>query len=164
MKLRLLLFSECNRRCAGCCNRYWDLEALPVCKSYAGYDSIMLTGGEPMLRPQLVVDTVRRIRLEHSGPIWIYTAKVDDILAVLDVIQCLNGMCVTLHEQSDVEAFRVLVDTIPDVWRSRSLRLNVFKGASIEGIDVTGWAVKKDMEWIPDCPLPDDETFMRLGR
>jgi len=29
-KLRLLLFPDCNRNCAGCCNNDWDLDLLPM--------------------------------------------------------------------------------------------------------------------------------------
>lgn len=162
-KLRLLLFSECNRCCAGCCNKYWDLEALPVCKSYAGYDSIMLTGGEPMLNPILVVDTVRRIRLEHDGPIWVYTAKIDNPLSILSVLLKVDGMCVTLHEQRDVSAFYDLLTWVPPATlKVKSMRLNVFAGVTLGHVDLGEWDVKKDMEWIPNCPLPNHETFMRL--
>ena len=48
-KLRLLLLDDCNRNCPGCCNRDWDLQALPLCQDYTPYRLIMLTGGEPML-------------------------------------------------------------------------------------------------------------------
>jgi molybdenum cofactor biosynthesis enzyme MoaA len=42
-KLRLLVTSECNRSCSGCCNKEWDLDKLPVCESYKDYDEIYLT-------------------------------------------------------------------------------------------------------------------------
>ena len=61
-KLRLVMFEECNRSCEGCCNNDWDLNQLDVVADYYGYDLVMLTGGEPMLKPQLIVDTVEKIR------------------------------------------------------------------------------------------------------
>jgi molybdenum cofactor biosynthesis enzyme MoaA len=51
-KLRLLVTERCARSCSGCCNHDWDLAALPTCESYAGYDEVLLTGGEPMLYPE----------------------------------------------------------------------------------------------------------------
>jgi len=47
--------------------------------------------------------------------------------------------------------------------KSVSLRLNIFKGIYIpEVVDLSLWKVKKDMEWISNCPLPEDEVFMKL--
>ena len=161
-KLRLLLFSKCNRRCVGCCNQQWDLEALPVCDTYTGYDEVMLTGGEPMLDPQLVIQTAREIRLEHDGPIWVYTAKIDNPISVYGVLLEVDGMCVTLHEQRDVSVFRNLLTWLPPaILKQRSMRLNVFAGVNIENIDVGDWDVKYNIEW-KNGPLPEGEMFMRL--
>ena len=61
-KLRLLLFETCNRSCEGCCNKDWDLTSLSVCTDYTPYREILLTGGEPLLQPELVVQAIREIR------------------------------------------------------------------------------------------------------
>jgi hypothetical protein len=42
------------------------------------------------------------------------------------------------------------------------MRLNVFKGVDLTGVDVTHWKVRTDIEWVKDCPLPEGEVFMRL--
>ena len=57
-KLRLLLFEECDRDGPGCCNRDWDLRSLPVCRDFTPYQVIMLTGGEPMLHPEIIREAV----------------------------------------------------------------------------------------------------------
>jgi hypothetical protein len=46
--------------------------------------------------------------------------------------------------------------------KSKSLRLNVFHGISLKGIDTSCWIIKKDMKWIKNCPLPKDEVLKRL--
>lgn len=160
MNLRLLLFAACNRACEGCCNKQWDLEALPVCESYDGYDMIMLTGGEPMLRPGLVCETVAQIRAQSDARIILYTARV---VGLADIAPLLDGITLTLHEQADVRPFEAL-ELPPRSWRTaiKSLRLNVFAGVNISGVDTAGWQVKAGIEWIEDCPLPEDEVFMRL--
>lgn len=150
--LRLLLFSSCNRACPGCCNKQWDLDALPVGDGYAGYDQIILTGGEPMLNPSLVMQTIRDIRQESSAAIILYTAKPERLPFVMPY---LDGATVTLHEQADVAVFRAL----PKM--RGSLRVNVFAGVDIG--PVPGWKVKRNIEWIEDCPLPENEVFMRLS-
>ena len=163
MKLRLLLFEECDRSCAGCCNRQWALESLPGCAEWDGYEEIILTGGEPMLRPDYVKGVIDAIRVQVDTPIYMYTAKTSNPLAVLEILEMIQGITVTLHEQTDVGNFCWLLACIKraDV-RDKSLRLNVFSGVNVNGFDLSGWKVKDNIEWIPDCPLPKDEQFMRL--
>lgn len=120
----------------------------------------MLTGGEPMLRPQFVLDVVTRIRQEHRGQLLVYTAKVDNIAKTLNVLRHVDGLCVTLHEQSDVGVWARFASSCRD--SSKSLRLNVFANVDIGGIDTADWIVKDGIEWIPNAPLPSGETFMRL--
>jgi len=162
-KLRLLLFSTCNRSCEGCCNKQWDLNELPVCTDFTGYDEIILTGGEPMLNPMLVEQTAKRVREDHQGALYMYTAKLDDISYLIRLLEDLDGLCVTLHEQEDVHVWQSFNHYLPASQRSKSLRLNVFDGIDLDGIDTTDWVVKEGIEWIADCPLPPGEVFMRLG-
>ncbi len=161
-KLRLLLTDKCDRSCPGCCNNDWDLDSLPYAKTYKGYSEILITGGEPLLFPGLFRRAVCDIRDETRATIYLYTAKTDDSQLFLNALSMINGACVTLHCAEDVESFERMWSNIHD-WVAHvfSLRLNVFKGLSLEGVDTEGWKVKKDMEWIKDCPLPEGEEFLR---
>jgi hypothetical protein len=154
--LRLLLFSACNRACEGCCNKQWDLDALPVCDDYHDYDMVLLTGGEPMLNPTLVAMTANRIRCQTMAPIILYTAKPERLPGVMPF---LDGVTVTLHEQADVDPFLNVAHKLHG--QGWSLRVNVFAGVEIG--DVPGWEMKRDIEWIEDCPMPEGEVFMRLS-
>ena len=160
--LRLLLFSECNRSCEGCCNNDWDLTSIDICKSFQGYDKIILTGGEPMLNPALVIDTAARIRKETNSEIIMYTAKSKRALDLVAVLHILDGITLTLHEPYDVKPFIELNNILLKMGLEKSLRLNVFAGIDISGIDLSLWKVKEGIEWIKDCPLPETEVFMRL--
>lgn len=159
--LRLLLFEDCNRNCAGCCNKDWDLKALPVCKSFSGFDMIILTGGEPMLRPEVIRETVQRIRRANKCPIYLYTAKVDDTLRSLGVLGLVDGMTVTLHTSSDRKAFIRFSGAIPQHLRTKSLRLNIFEEVGQVETDLSFWEVKEQIQWLKNCPLPKNEVFMR---
>jgi len=156
MKLRLLVTENCNRACEGCCNKQWDLGALPVCLDFAPYDTIMLTGGEPMLDTLKIRQVIARIRRQNAdAQIYVYTAMPRNLTALDDQI---DGVTLTLHEQADVAEF----------WNIRkkltgSLRLNVFDGVSLMGVNTDGWDVREGIEWIENCPLPEDEVFMRLS-
>ena len=112
--LRLLLFRECDRACKGCCNKDWDLDNLEVCQSFKGYKEIILTGGEPMLNPALVKATVNKIRSENfMAKVYMYTAKVNT-LSIVDILDYLDGLTVTLHEQKDVEDFEIFDQIVSD--------------------------------------------------
>lgn len=165
-KLRLLLFDECHRSCVGCCNKDWDLELLPICYDYTPYDEILLTGGEPLLYPIIVEELVRYLRkVSPNAKIYLYTAYIENTDMVMNIINIIDGICITLHEQKDVEPFKILVeDMSSSSFFGKSLRLNVFRGVHMGGDDINtaGWKVKDNIEWIKDCPLPEDEVFMRL--
>jgi len=164
-KLRLLLFEECDRNCSGCCNNDWDLNDLEVCESFEDYDEVSLTGGEPMLWPDIVIDAAYKIRNTCNAKIWLYTAKVSNLYAAIQVFWVVDGMCITLHEQSDVESWRRFSDLLSDgkFYRGKSMRLNVFKSVDVQNIP-SWWKVKSDIEWIPNAPLPENESFMRYQK
>jgi len=166
MKLRLLLFSQCNRSCPGCCNKDWDLGGLEVADSFAGYKEIFITGGEPMLRPDMIRECVEKIRQDNqTAPIYLYTAKPNPELVSL-LQTHLDGVTLTLHEQSDTgpqfAQFYYAVQVL-GLTETKSLRLNIFSEVEYPYRDfpLDGWKVKDGMEWIKDCPLPNDEVFQR---
>ena len=163
--LRLLLFEECNRQCSGCCNKDFDLPNLPVCTDYKGYDQIILTGGEPMLHPDLVLQTIRAIRKEEpKAKIYVYTAMVEGIRKALDVLREADGVTVTLHNQDDVIPFLVFSEmvAVTGLHEGRSLRVNVFENVNLSNDIPEGWKAKLDIQWIKNCPLPKGEMLMRL--
>lgn len=102
-KLRLLITEACNRKCEGCCNKGFDLKALPVCQDLNCWDEVYITGGEPMLRPELVRELSRDIAIDAM--VYMYTAKVDNVHEAIDTLRELDGMTLTLHEQADVAHF-----------------------------------------------------------
>jgi organic radical activating enzyme len=162
--LRLLLFSACTRDCDLCCNKDWDLDALPIERDFTSYDEVLLTGGEPMLSPRRIREATARIRTQTARPrVYLYTAMVHrELFALLE--ECLDGVTLTLHEQSDVTLLaREFLRVAPTVVPSKSLRLNVFEGVALpDDLDLMGWVVKRDMVWLPNCPLPANETFCRI--
>lgn len=183
-KLRLLITDKCNRSCPGCCNKEWDLNKLPVCTSFKGYDEIMLTGGEPGIKVKLLLDTIKLVRKENNkAKIYLYTA-FHKVLLHFDIISRLDGITFTLHEKKDADLFEVIELSQKRLNRSayetkivehqgitgvitmystskKSLRLNIFKGVRVPKL-YNNWEVKKGIEWIKNCPLPKDEIFMRL--
>ena len=163
MFLRLLITEKCNRSCAGCCNKDWDLSSLPANDfEFAEYKKILITGGEPMLFPSKIEFIVKAIRKQNeSAPIVLYTAKTDDIESLLQIEAMLDCLTITLHEQSDVENFARFNEALV-LNPNHSYRLNVFENIDIGSLKTSGWKVKSNMKWIKNCPLPQGEVFMRL--
>lgn len=159
-KLRLILWEKCGRNCEKCCNKEWNLEDIPLTNDYTTYDEILLTGGEPMLYPWLVRNAIREIRSQTTAPIYLYTALPSDKLH--ELLQFLDGITITLHEQGDIMRYMMFQRFLKygDV-AGKSLRLNVFKGVDLRTVNTRGWKVKSNMEWVKNCPLPDGEILMR---
>lgn len=162
MKLRLLVTRKCNRSCEGCCNNDWDLMDLPTIDSFEGYDEILITGGEPLLYLKKLRDLILNIKKVTDTPIYIYTALIVAIPALLHLP--IDGYTVTLHDKDDLDKFETLEKHIilnRGEYNKKSMRLNIFKGIEPD-IQYKNWKIKKDMVWIKDCPIPDGEEFKRL--
>jgi organic radical activating enzyme len=161
-KLRLLFTEKCNKKCEGCCNKDWNIEDLPICNSYSDYEEILITGGEPMLFVDELLLLIKNIREKSLySKIYLYTAYVAELEKVLPYI---DGVTITLHEQNDYLEFKNFLDrNIPSLyyWRHKSLRLHIFKGIEFKYITEL-FKVKSNIEWIKNCPLPQDEIFMRV--
>lgn len=159
-QLRLILFTQCDRRCDGCCNKDFDIPNLPVCKDYSLYSRVMLTGGEPMLRPNKIYQAIYRVREQNpTAEIILYTARTSRFILLADILDFLNGITVTLHEEKDVAPFTRFNAYLRETrsFLRRSKRLNVF----FPFHDIDGWIVKDNIEWIKNSPLPPNEELMR---
>ena len=126
----------------------------------------MLTGGEPMLKPDLVKEIIKKIRASSDAKLYMYTADCSKI-EFYDILELLDGVTLTLHEPKDIKAFlklNMILNSNDGFYFEKSLKLNIFKEVQLlKGIDLKMWKVKDNMVWIKDCPLPKDEVFMRLG-
>ena len=162
MQLRLLITEECDRACEGCCNKDWDLKALPIAEDFTTYDMIMLTGGEPLLKLGELAGAIFNIRVSTDAPIVVYTAMCKNPWLFSTVLAFVDGITLTLHEHTDAHDFMRLCSFLKeDELKDKSMRLNIFKDVEVKDIPPY-WKVKKDMVWEEDCPLPTNEEFMRL--
>ena len=169
-KLRLLLFEQCNRSCKGCCNKQWDLKAIPKVtnpEEYADYGKVILTGGEPLLYPGIVVETIEEVRKHSNAVIYLYTSCLYKPEMFRYILNLIDGICVTFHDKQDPLVFKKMIKKVSrELMDSKSMRLNVFRGINIwETLDIEelkGWSIKEDIVWIDSCPLPENEVFKRL--
>lgn len=165
--LRLLVSEKCNRACQGCCNKDIDLDGLQICTNFKDYDLIMVTGGEPMIIKKEVIHVIEIIRQDNPrAKIIMYTAYRDSPVELLHMLDILDGITITLHEQEDVEPFLKLVELIKSTGRlqrgfDKLLRVNIFEGVAM-GQNPEVWTVKRNIKWIKNCPLPENEDFKRF--
>lgn len=170
MKLRLLVTSRCNRKCNGCCNNDWNLNKLPIVKSYKKYDEIILTGGEPLLLDFMLLKLIcLGIRKENDHcKIYLYTAKSSAKNKIRNLLyEFIDGIVLTLHDKRDINPFISLNNWYqknnPEVFKFRSMRLNIFKEVVLpKNINLDGWKIKDNIEWIKNSPLPKGEVFNRI--
>ena len=159
--LRLLLFSDCNRSCPDCCNKQYDLVNLPVETDYSRYKLIILTGGEPLLKPSIVLDTIKEIRATSKAKIIVYTAKLDCISNALLILEAADGLTVTLHNQEDVTPWFDFACAVAHIGvQHKSLRVNIFEG--IDAPEYDDWVSKREFKYLEECPVPENEVFRRL--
>ena len=160
-KVRLLFTNDCNRRCAGCCNRNWTGEPA-VEMSIAElreYDEIYITGGEPMLYPKELKKLITELRTKDNK-IFLYTALPYPKKTFMALVKILDGASVTLHSYADRRKFmNELYHMIP--FPKKSMRLNAFAGQKMPFRNGSKWKYRQ-MTWIIDAPLPDGEVFAKL--
>jgi len=174
-KLRLLITTDCDKNCKGCCNKDWDIDRFPILPLH-GWSEILITGGEPMLYPLRLDNLLSRIRkVNPDAKKILYTAKMLDLndnsgkeVLYHSIVNKLDGITLTLHNQKDADVFYMyhknLMFILAKLGKTDiSLRLNVFKGLKFfkNKSVVDTWQIKENIEWIDNCPLPKDEVFAR---
>ena len=163
-KLRLVLFPECNRKCKGCVNDNYNMNLLPMEVRFEDYDVVMITGGEPMLKPkQVAMQAIEIKRQNPDAKVYVQTAKVDDVIATVGVLQFVDGLTLTLHHQQDRwNAYR-LTAFMKELNLNKSMRCNTVKGrvySDLPYLSDAGW-IMKEIDWKDDCPLPEGEVLKR---
>jgi len=113
------------------------------------------------------METIREVRQYSDASIYLYTSCFNKPEIFNCILKLIDGVCVTFHDKEDPLVFKKVLKYIPiDIKRSKSLRLNVFKGIDIwktyTMLELREWEIKEDIVWINPCPLPENEVFKRL--
>jgi hypothetical protein len=165
--LRLIYTATCNRSCPGCCNKDFDLPNLPR-PTHFNYDEIFITGGEPMLFYEEIVGFIKAIRLVSEAKIYVYTAFCSDASMLIELLDIVDGITLTLHNTWDwgmFTQFESVTRSHPEIFEGKSMRLNIFEEVGVSDETVSHipehWRVKNHIEWIVNCPLPPNEVLMK---
>lgn len=174
---RIIVTEKCNRNCHLCCmkmpfttsnKKYLNLDTIK------NYDQIIITGGEPLLLEDNLIQILRQITWKNfHTPMFLYTAIFNTAL-----IQCYNyfkGITYTMHQDStdkdylNFERFEwfSIKNRLPE---TKSIRLAVISGIKNLIINPKAWSfikVKQMMtkeELIQKSPtkngLPEGEELL----
>jgi hypothetical protein len=99
---RVIITLDCNRTCVGCCNSFPSTLqhatkiSFPELVTLKKHLNIVLTGGEPLLKPQWLNQIIYFIKNTcPDSKIYLYTAMWSDFLP--EIISKINGLTYTLH-------------------------------------------------------------------
>jgi hypothetical protein len=162
-RIRLVITFNCDRACAGCCNKQIDWAQIPKLSNVLDIptdcDMVILTGGEPTLNATATAGLAHAIKQSRPDiQVIMYTAGTN--MRSFEIIApFVDGITYTVHEPKDVEFFTTLVRS--GIFTSKqSRRANVFSPMTLNG-DALGWDVREGYKWLDECPLPDDEHLMK---
>lgn len=170
---RVIVTLKCRRHCVGCANTYPHILAaatrIDSVNALAGYQSVCITGGEPMQDPERTLRIARDLRdLLPKATIYLYTAIWSSQAALLPLMDIVDGLQYTLHDgatERDVDAFRTFQDFV-GVWgHGKSLRLKVDPRV-VRRIPVafSVWTAIKNTPWrtLDNCVVPAHEDLFLL--
>ncbi len=176
MKARVLVTKKCNRKCKGCCNETLGIIDKISFEDLFKYDEICITGGEPMLLSDRLVEMIHRLRLQgYTGKIWLYTAnshRLATYWACKMLIDEVDGITYTVHHgkmetvKRDLADLRRLDTYLKETDRSgKSDRLyidsRVYSEEYVKSL-MYKWDEVKPLKWIEsgDCPVPEGEEVV----
>jgi len=167
---RLILFLDCPRKCRGCCNEYPQHKAAmrPISSldDLEPYAEIILTGGEPMLKPEMTLGFLAKLRKRFPNKtVYLYTAMYNH-RALVAALPHLDGLHYTLHadasaaEVMDLQLLQ-LVLTMQDYKGSVRLYVDNAMPLAVEVVPNL-WSRVEMKPWLGEgfCPLPDHEDLL----
>lgn len=165
---RVIVTYKCNRNCPGCCNTQpHDIKKINSIKELAGYEQVVITGGEPFLKPSALWDLVRMLRKQNKKQeLYIYTAclSICEYKAILDK---LDGVTVTLHAEAnddDIRSLKYLSENLYDSVLDLRLFIDkrVYEKYDLSNIRLGTWDVVRKLEWKDDCKPAENEDLLYL--
>jgi len=167
---RILITTRCNRNCPGCANDLFlasgNMLTMERISEVYKYNEIILTGGEPMLRPELVIATIKEIRLYSKAPIFMYSSTIDtNNPDVIQVLKMINGLTYTVHYEYSAKDEKMLIE-LSNIINDFNLTSRILVDSRLTNVISNNivkwdnWDFKKLLLWQDDgnCPLPEHET------
>lgn len=174
---RVIITRRCQRNCSGCCNTYSHIMQNAVSidniSALKGYSIICITGGEPLLEPDLTLGVVAKIRRQNPNSlVYLYSALYTE--RMYDVVDAVDGIHYSLHKEAcaadmyDFQQFQKLV-----AWKGygKSFRLYIDPKVRYpvkirpwlwKRVEIKPWLTEEELIAIQPNGLPKGETLFIL--
>jgi hypothetical protein len=126
------------------------------------YKELNITGGEPMLFPQELLAFLHKFyaaadsAFKHT--VYLYTAECRDLEMFMRVLNHVDGITLTLHNQGDVAPFEHLNNMLNKRGPyHKSLRLSVFGDITLPDKPYPLWNIQMGRVYLDECALPEDD-------
>lgn len=135
--LHLFITNACRHDCPLCCNKFYDIEKIPVVtvERLQSVDTVCLTGGEPLgLTDETLYDFVVGLRGQYPTikSLYVYTSG-KELSAKRGTVEALvnraliNGINVSPKDSADWMGLATAIRETPAIFKSGSNRLYVFE-------------------------------------
>lgn len=166
MVIHLLVTDLCARDCPHCCNKQYDVKDIPIVtdEELMECHTVCLTGGEPILfaDPNAISELLKR-GYGNIKAVYLYANAFELFLRLSKGYQTrfIDGFSVSIKNDRDLEAFRLLQKRYGSVFDGKSNRVYVFDGLLAENEAGPSFRFVK-REWQEDFVPADDSIFRKL--
>ncbi|MEI8339365.1 MAG: 4Fe-4S cluster-binding domain-containing protein [bacterium] len=174
---RLIITFTCNRACQGCCNSYSSIlnraEYIDDVSEISGFNSICLTGGEPLLNIDSTINILQAVKIKcPNSKVYLYTAFFTE--RVNEILDMVDGIHYTLHAEAnlkDIEDFEKFQSLISIRSNEKSFRLyidsRVKHAVSIKPniwkrLEIKRWLTEEELLLLQPEGLPPNEKLFIL--
>lgn len=175
--LHLFITNRCRHDCKLCCNKFYDIEKIPVVtvELLKSVDTVCLTGGEPFcINSDILRKFIRNIRRQYKNinNLYIYSSGEELGNCYQDYFSevsmgLINGINIAPKDIDDWLGFRSIIDGYILLNQNMSNRLYVFKEQKVVfdafNFNLGNLNIKViDRQWDKIFNTPDNEHFARL--
>ncbi len=164
---RIITTFKCQRNCSYCVNKQPAVEvAKPLdessIKDIAGYEEVLLTGGEPMLDPGHTQHIANLVKMYNpQAKQYLYTT-VCGLPAMYETLNKVDGITFTVHGNPSNEDLLMLweIQIALSKYPNYSNRLSIDKDVLMPlHIIPKVWNSVKIKGWSEDCIVPANEDL-----
>jgi len=148
-----------------------QVQHTPDLRLLAGFDMILLTGGEPLLDPDRTLRLIAKLRKLTLATIYLYTAQWTERMP--EILEATDGIQFSLHREAtstDIDDF-VKVQEVVERYQKKSNRLYVDKAITgtvpilphvWKRVKVSKWLTEDELLNLQPRGLPWYETLFKL--
>jgi organic radical activating enzyme len=122
------------------------------------YDAVLLTGGEPMLHPNITRYFASALKLFNTArQVYLYTAMYSS--ALVPMLDIVDGITFTAHDTTSKRKLSILQNELqPSRYRHKSLRLSLARNIGTVNIKPHLWSSIKLKTWRSESNMAIEQS------